>query len=298
MTLNASHSERSAAAGTAHVPNLIDPTPENVVNLASSTESLAAAKVSEIKQITRQTKILSLNATIEAARAGEAGNGFRVVAGEMKTLANTVEHIANAMEETVAGALNTLKTLGERMAIEVQGQRLMDLALGAIDVTERNLYERTCDVRWWATDPSVVEAVATPVAESAAFATRRLGVILSAYSVYLDLWIADVHGRVVAHANPHRFPGIMGRSVQGESWFNGGLGTRNGSEFAVSEVTREPAFNEALVLTYSTAIRRNGEENGEVLGVLAAHSTGSNRLRPSSMAFGFMTTNAPEPGFF
>ena len=261
----------TVSRGAANASNAIEPTPENVVRLAGSTERLAAAKVNEIKRITSQTKILSLNATIEAERAAEAGRGFKVVANEMKNLANAVDQIAATMEEQVASALDELKRLGERMAIEVQGQRLVDLALGAIDVTDRNLYERTCDVRWWATDPAVVDAVATPGTETAHHAAHRLGVILSAYSVYRDLWVADLDGRVVSHGRPDRFPGVVGRDVAREPWFTAGRATPSGDAYAVSDIAREAALGDALVATYSTAIRRDGRADGEVLGVLGIH---------------------------
>jgi hypothetical protein len=37
-----------------------------------------------------------------------------------------------------------------------------DLSLNAIELIDRNLYERTCEVRWWVTDSAVVECAANP----------------------------------------------------------------------------------------------------------------------------------------
>ena len=89
------------------------------------------------------------------------------------------------------------------MADEVRGQRLVDLALNAIEIMDRNLYERTCDVRWWATDAAIVEAVTLTI-RAAAHASQRLGVILRAYTVYLDIWLCDPTGQVIAHGRMTR----------------------------------------------------------------------------------------------
>ena len=45
---------------------------------------------------------------------------------------------------------------------------------------------------------AVVDAVQQPGASSARHASKRLGVILDSYTVYLDLWVIDTNGRVVA----------------------------------------------------------------------------------------------------
>src|SRR5262249_12399415 len=113
---------------------------------------------------------------------------------------------------------------------DVRGTRLADLALNNIDLVDRNLYERTCDVRWWATDASVVQALANPTKETAALASSRMRVILNAYTVYFDLVLCDLKGNVVANGRPDLYRS-MGSNEAYSEWFSRAAATASGDEY-------------------------------------------------------------------
>jgi len=73
---------------------------EQVESLAEEMERIGEV-TTLIDDIAEQTNMLALNANIEAARAGEAGEGFAVVAREIKTLAEETQEATTDIESMI-----------------------------------------------------------------------------------------------------------------------------------------------------------------------------------------------------
>ncbi|MFP1681533.1 methyl-accepting chemotaxis protein [Alloalcanivorax sp. C16-1] len=239
-----------------------------ILNLAYDISEMTRDKVGAIEDIMQTTKILALNARIEAARAGVAGAAFGVVAEEIGKVSEEINHIASDFRDAVEGHTQRIEEAGGRMLTEFRGQRFTDLSLNAIEIIDRNLFERSCDVRWWATDSAVVAAVDGDDPTVRDHASDRLATILRSYVVYLDLWIADADGRVVANGRPDRYPDAVGLNVARSAWFQQAMNTASGDEFTVTDIARNGALDDAAVATYATAIRAGGDVHGAPLGVL------------------------------
>lgn len=242
--------------------------PERILELSRAVSDVTTTKVKEIQKVTSATKILALNAQIEAARAGEHGKGFAVVAQEVKSVSNRISELTSELTAKLSEQTAELDQLGQKLIASVRGKRLTDLALNMIEIIDRNLYERSCDVRWWATDSAVVDCVGRPDEMQIDYTSKRLGVILNAYTVYLDLWVADKNGRVLANGRPSQYPKAVGSNVGNHEWFRQAMASRDGNEFGVVDIERNALLNNRLVGTYSAAVREGGEVNGAPIGAL------------------------------
>ncbi|GIG35616.1 methyl-accepting chemotaxis protein [Cellulomonas pakistanensis] len=241
--------------------------PQRVVRLADEVGRVTGEKLQGIEQVARSTKMLALNALIESARVGEAGAGFAVVAREVGEIADRARALSEELSSELRPRIDELTVLGHELVGRVRGQRLADLALNVIELMDRNLYERSCDVRWWATDAALVEALTTGEGAAAQHAAERLGTILRSYTVYLDLWLADADGRVVARAGGDRGGRALGTDVGDEPWFRAAMVTRTGDDYAALDVAPHRELG-ALTATYATAVREGGRANGRPVGAL------------------------------
>lgn len=241
--------------------------PEYIAEIAATIQSRLEKSIFEIHEIYERTHVLSINARIEAARKGAHGVGFKVVADEFSHLNNEISKVSKGMGDEIQLEANRLLEISEGMAKHVRGQRLSQIALSIMDVIDRNLYERSCDVRWWATDSSAVNALQNPTGENLDHVSRRLGVILDSYTVYLDIVLVDADGLVVANGRPQKFQS-QGTSVKESEWFKRALGSADGSQYSFESTHKSSLVHGQKVLAYGCRVDGENGASGRPLGVL------------------------------
>lgn len=239
---------------------------EKVAELTEILAQKTEAAINQIDRINGETQVLSINALIEASRAGEVGKTFSVVAEEMSKLSKKIE---DTTEHLRRESMSTMAEMGEiikKQITSIRGIRLSDLALVNIDLIDRSLYERSCDVRWWAKDSSLTSALADKNNKDAiAFASKRLGVILDSYTVYFDLVLCDSAGNVIANGRPNQYASL-GKNQSETAWFKSALeATKDG--FGFQTVHRCPLVNNQLTVIFSCSVHDQTEED-RVIGVL------------------------------
>jgi len=244
-----------------------DFTPERIAQLARSINQRLGESIGAIEHVNDDIHVLSINAKIQAARAGTAGAGFAVVADEVRKLVTRTQGITATLQSQVEKTLDELMAMNETLSHRVRGQRLAQVAATAIDIVDRNLYERSCDVRWWATEDALVRALSHRTPQNLRFASRRLGVILDSYTVYHDIVLCDLSGQVLANGRPELWTS-EGLDVSQRPWFIEARKTTSGTEFGFEGVHNSELVNGKKVLVYSCLVRKGGDVHGEPVGVL------------------------------
>lgn len=138
------------------------------------------------------------------------------------------------------------------------------LASLAIDIMDRNLYERANDCRWWALTSAFRELLAQEKLgiDDPARIAAILQTINGLYTVYTNLLVFDSRGRVVAVSQPSESFWV-GRQIN-EDWARRVLGLDNSQGYIVSDFAPTQLYGGRSTYIYGAAIR--SPDNTKVAG--------------------------------
>lgn len=139
-------------------------------------------------------------------------------------------------------------------------------AMLAMDLMDRNLYERANDCRWWALNPRLKEALlAEDSTEAKARAVECLKHINSLYTVYTNILLLDSNGHVVCDSASEVEPG---KRIEAE-WVGRAMQLKNQTQYCVSQFEKTDLYQQRPTYIYCAAVFDNPVHPTRCLGAIA-----------------------------
>jgi len=140
-------------------------------------------------------------------------------------------------------------------------------AATAIDVMDRNLYERANDCRWWALETVFLEVLSYKTTDLSSEQQAKMTALLESinvlYTVYESIYIYDQHGTVVAVSNS-AYQNQVGINVFENSSVKDCLNLTDSEQYCVSKFTHSDFYKSQL--TYEFHAKFFDKENQGTLG--------------------------------
>ena len=236
-------------------------------NLSISAEDLLNSKI--IPEINKQTylkvqddkesiQLISLNGIVFASKLGKRGGALGPIFNQ---ITKSGDFVTSKMEDLLKEM-----AVGE---LELNLKALENFSKQAIDLIDRNLFERSADIRWWATDQYFWKALMDPSDINFQKAGDRLKVINGSYTMYRNLILTDAGGEIVACSRNELRNELKKINVSDQIWFQHGMRTTKSNEYAVQDVMKsnlEKLKERSLI--YSGGVRVDGSREGDTIGVL------------------------------
>ena len=205
------------------------------------------------------------NGLLELRQLGAEGGDSQVSERDLqfaKTLLSEIGVTARKTAEVFASALRDLYSVVARSMLRDAQSR----AALAMQILDRNLYERANDCRWWALTPQFASTLAAGTV-GCEQATAVLRDINSLYTVYSSLVLFDRQGRVLAVSQPEQAQHV-GTQLD-EPWVAACLRLRSGQDYVVSDYLPSRFYDQGPTFVYAAAVHDPQDASGPALGGIA-----------------------------
>jgi chemotaxis signal transduction protein len=190
------------------------------------------------------------NGNVRLSVRNDNGNTFA------KALLREIGNAGRRTQETFERSIADL----QRTVTSAISHSASVLATLAVDILDRNLYERANDCRWWALNAALVQHL-SGAARDAGRVSSVLRHINALYTVYHGIVLFDAQG--VIHAASH--PGhehLIGKRCE-EEWVGATLALRHPQDFAVSGFCPSELYDGQPTLIFGAAL---GISTGRAIG--------------------------------
>ncbi|WP_419780362.1 cache domain-containing protein [Maridesulfovibrio sp.] len=215
--------------------------------------------LSDLELVVQNGEIMAAKKCIEPNQVEQMeGRALPHILNEIKKIGDQVQ---NVFQRSTNGLLKL-----------VTASRLHEtqfLARLAIDIMDRNLYERANDCRWWALTSDFKSILAKGEIENADREKMRkiLGYINSLYTVYTNLFIYDRSGKIIACSSTGEYS-KEGRTLNA-GYVNEALRITDSQLYCVSDFFKTDLYategRDRYTYIYNTSITEH-EDSSHVLG--------------------------------
>lgn len=174
-----------------------------------------------------------------------------------------LREIGNAGRRTQETFERSISELQETVVSSILDDARL-LASLAVDVLDRNLYERANDCRWWALNGALSRYLSQGGGDRDP--SEILRHINSLYTVYHDIVLFDSEGCIVAVSNATH-AGKVGSIVR-EPWVAATLELRDSQQYSVSAFAPSVLYNGQHTLIYGAAIRNEARRVVGGIGIV------------------------------
>ena len=218
---------------------------DNIINAMMENEQHFSK---ELKEVFNNSQTIQDNLTRVIWNGNIAQSKLNSVNREFsKSLLNEIGIVGNKANSSLENLNQTIIT-----SILKDSEFLSSLA---IDIMDRNLYERANDCRWWALNSYFREAFDdySTLHDKKDEISEILKYINDLYTVYTNLIFFDKNGKVIAVSNRNE-EFLVGR-VLTQDWVSKTLSLKDTSKYCVSKFEKTVLYDNQSTYIYSSAIR-------------------------------------------